>query len=62
VQDQAAVFVVRLDGTLMVKRVARVGGMLRITSDNPEAATIAPQPCGAVEIVGRVVWLSRALR
>lgn len=62
VQDQAAVFVIRLDGTLMVKRVAHAGGMLRITSDNPEAAMIAPQPCDAVEIVGRVVWLSRALR
>lgn len=62
VTDQAAVFVIRLDATLMVKRVARAGGMLNITSDNPDAATIAPQPADAVDVIGRVVWLSRALR
>ena len=62
VQVQAAVFVIRLDGALMVKRVARAGTMVRITSDNPEAAPIALQPSDRVEVVGRVVWLSRALR
>lgn len=59
---QPAVFVLRLDGVLMVKRVARIDGMLHITSDNPEAAAIAPQPPHAVTVIGRVVWLSRALR
>lgn len=62
VRDQPAVFVIRLDGALLVKRVAREGPMLRITSDNPDAAEIAPQPATAVEVIGRVVWLSRALR
>ena len=62
VRDQPAVFVIRLDGVLLVKRVARDGAMLRITSDNPAAAEIAAQMPGAVEVIGRVVWLSRALR
>ena len=62
VRDQPAVFVIRLDGVLLVKRVARDGAMLRITSDNPAAAEIAAQVPGAVEVIGRVVWLSRALR
>jgi repressor LexA len=59
---QAAVFVIRLDGALMVKRVARVRTMLAVTSDNPDAPPIAPQPADAVDVIGRVVWLSRALR
>lgn len=62
VQDQAAVFVIRLDGVLMVKRVARVGTILHITSDNPDAPTVAYQAGDRIDIVGRVVWLSRALR
>jgi repressor LexA len=62
VRDQSAVYVIRLDGALMVKRVARSGTMLHVTSDNPEAPPIAPQTPHALEIIGRVVWLSRALR
>ena len=62
VQAQPAVFVIRLDGALMVKRVARTKATLHITSDNPEALAIAAQPVEAVDVIGRVVWLSRALR
>jgi phage repressor protein C with HTH and peptisase S24 domain len=62
IHAQPAVFVIRLEGTLMVKRVARSGTMLAITSDNPEAPPIASQPADAVDVIGRVVWLSRALR
>lgn len=62
VRRQPAVFVIRLDGALMVKRVSRTGAILNITSDNPEAPPIAPQVADAVEVIGRVVWLSRALR
>lgn len=58
----AGVFVLRLDGVLLVKRVAREGRLYRITSDNPAAPAIPLQSPGTVRIVGRVVWLSRALK
>lgn len=53
------VFVIRIDGVTLVKRVARRGGRTVATSDNPAAP---PVDTGAVEIVGRVVWQSRAVR
>lgn len=53
------VFVVRIDGALMVKRVQRTRTRLVVTSDNPAAG---PVPDGAVEMVGRVVWMMRAPR
>lgn len=53
------VFVVRIDGTTMVKRVTRGAIGLVATSDNPEAP---PVPDGPVEVIGRVVWLMRAPR
>lgn len=55
------VYVVRLDGALMVKRAAPANGGLTLTSDNPEAPS--PGWCAAdrVAVVGRVVWLMRAL-
>lgn len=51
------IFVVRIDGALMVKRVRRTGGALVATSDNPAAG---PVPAGTVEVIGRVVWVMRA--
>ncbi|SFP33587.1 S24 family peptidase [Sphingomonas rubra] len=51
------VFVVRIDGALMVKRVRRSGGTLVARSDNPAAS---PVPNAPVEVVGRVVWAMRA--
>lgn len=54
-----AIFVLRLDGDLLVKRVARLDGGFRVTSDNP---AYPPRDSAAVEIVGRVVWLARTLR
>lgn len=56
------IFVIRLDGVLMVKDVARERGEIRITSRNPAAPAIPPRPPSDVEIIGRVVWLSRALK
>ena len=53
---------IRLDGTLMVKRVARADGLLAITSDNPDYAPIPPRPPTEVDVLGRVVWLSRTLK
>lgn len=53
------VFVIRADGAVMVKRVRRRAGTLIITSDAPDAP---PVVADAVEVVGRVVWQSRAVR
>lgn len=54
-----AIFVLRLDGELLVKRVARDRASFRVLSDNP---AYPPRVADAVEIVGRVVWLARTLR
>ena len=59
---RGGIFVVRLDGALMVKRVAKTGDGIAVTSDNPEFPPVPLQKPDAVEILGRVVWLSRALR
>lgn len=56
---RGGVFVVRLDGELLVKRVRRIGGQLEVTSDNPEAGPVGP---GAPEVVGQVVWQMRRVR
>lgn len=58
---QAALFVVRHEGALLVKRVERRGGRVLICSDNPAFPPIDAEP-GDVEVIGRVVWLGRALR
>lgn len=53
---RGGVYVVRVDGMLLVKRVARSGRRLVVTSDNPDAA---PVGAGAVDVVGKVVWQMR---
>jgi repressor LexA len=58
---RGGVHVVRLDGALVVKRVSVTGGQAAITSDNPDYPPIASRPAGEVEVIGRVVWLSRSL-
>ena len=59
--SRGGVYVLRLDGAAMVKRVAAEPGGWRVTSDNPDAPS--PGWCAAdrVAIIGRVVWLMRAL-
>jgi|SRR5690242_6142530 len=57
VGSSGAIFVLRYDGTLLVKRVSRHTGGYRIASDNPAHA---PFTTNAIELIGRVVWLSRA--
>ena len=52
------VYVVRLDGVLLVKRVRRVGGQLVVTSDNPDAGAV---PAGVPVVIGRAVWQMRGL-
>jgi phage repressor protein C with HTH and peptisase S24 domain len=61
VTSRGGIFVVRLDGVLMVKRVARDGLGLAIRSDNPAYPAITGAAARGAEIVGRVVWLGRAL-
>jgi len=58
VGERGAVFVVRTGGLLAVKRVARAGGALSVTSDNP---AYAPLDGADVTIIGRVVRLTRSL-
>jgi phage repressor protein C with HTH and peptisase S24 domain len=59
VGSRGGIFVIRLDDMLMVKRVSRRPGGYRVASDNPEFATTETD---ALDVIGRVVWLSRALR
>ncbi|MBS0480020.1 MAG: S24 family peptidase [Proteobacteria bacterium] len=60
--SRPGLFVLRLDGALLVKRVARIGFELRIASDNPAAPPIAPVRADRAEIIGRVVRLARSLK
>jgi repressor LexA len=50
------VYVIRVDGAVMVKRVRRVGARLEATSDNPAADPVPDLP---IEVIGRVVWQMR---
>jgi phage repressor protein C with HTH and peptisase S24 domain len=59
---RGGVYVIRLDGALMVKRVARAGERFAITSDNPAFPAMPMRDTNEVEVIGRVVWLSRSLR
>lgn len=62
VGTRGAVYVIRLDGVLMVKRVSRDGASLRIESDNPDFPPMRLRDVEDVEVLGKVVWLSRSLR
>lgn len=58
---RAAIFVLRIDGALVVKRLRRAGALVEVASDNAAAAPIAPVPATEADVVGRVVWLGRRL-
>ncbi len=60
--SRPALFVLRFDGAVLVKHVARVGLELQIRSENPAAPAIDPVRADRVEIIGRVVRLTRSLR
>jgi phage repressor protein C with HTH and peptisase S24 domain len=53
------VYVIRIDGVVLVKRVSRTAAGLVARSDNPAAP---PLPAGPVEVIGRVVWQMREPR
>lgn len=54
------IFVFRRDGLLGVKRLRRMGQDVEIASDNPDFATQVA-PAASIDVIGRVVWLHRAL-
>ena len=60
--SRPGIFVIRLDDALLVKRVARIGLEVQVTSDNPATPLIAPVRADRVAIIGRVVRLARSLR
>lgn len=53
------IFVIRVDGAVMVKRVRRERGRLSATSDNPAAPPVPDRP---IHVVGRIVWQMRVPR
>lgn len=59
VRARAAIFVLRIDSTLVVKRLRLAGEQVIVSNDNPAAPPILPIPLGQAEVVGRVVWLGR---
>jgi repressor LexA len=60
--SRSGIFVIRMDGGLMVKRVAKAGERIAVTSDNADFPPIPLRGPEEIEVLGRVVWLSRALR
>ncbi len=57
---RGGVFVVRLDGELVVKRLRPVADGVEIVSDNPAWPVRLARP-REIEVIGRVVWLGRSL-
>ena len=54
------IHVIRMDGTLMVKRLALApGGLLSILSDNAAYPSYDSVPWADVDVIGRVVWAGR---
>lgn len=53
------IYVLRVDGTLMVKRLVREGDGFAVRSDNPRADPV--DLAGGVDVVGRVLWAGRRL-
>jgi phage repressor protein C with HTH and peptisase S24 domain len=53
-------FVLRIDGAVMVKRLRTIGREIEVASDNEAYPTVTVSG-GAAEVIGRVVWLGRAL-
>ncbi|MBB4098544.1 S24 family peptidase [Sphingomonas kyeonggiensis] len=60
IEGRGGVFVVRLDGELMVKRLRAGVGGIEVISDNPDWE-MRVVPAKALDVVGRVAWLGRAV-
>lgn len=61
IDAKPALFVLRHEGVLLVKRVSVSGDQASIRSDNPDYPMIETDS-GAIIPIGRVVWLGRVLR
>ena len=57
------IYVVRVDSSLLVKRIQRLpGGLLHLSSENPAYQTFTVDPAGDpvdIDVIGRVVWVGR---
>lgn len=60
VRGRGGVYVIRLDGLVMVKRLRLALGGVEVVSDN-DAYPVRHCRREAVEVLGRVAWLGRAL-
>lgn len=60
VRGRGGIFVIRADGALMVKRLRPAVGGVEVLSDN-SAYPVRRFGWGKAEVIGRVVWFSRAL-
>ncbi|QIG81097.1 S24 family peptidase [Stakelama tenebrarum] len=58
---RAGLFVLRIEETLKVKQLRAIGCDVEIASANPAHGGPRIVPGGAIDVIGRVVWLSRAL-
>jgi repressor LexA len=57
---EGGVFVLRVDGEVVVKRLRAARGVVEIVSDNCDWP-VRTVPAAAVEVIGRVAWLGRAI-
>ncbi len=60
VRGGGGIFVLRIDGAILVKRLRACVGGVEVASDNPGYATRV-RARGDVDVIGRVAWMSRAL-
>lgn len=58
--DTRGIFVLRVEGELLVKRLRAAVGGVELVSDNP-AHPVRFARAGGFQLMGRVAWLSRAL-
>ncbi len=62
---QEGIYVLRMDDTLLVKKLQRMpGGMVKVSSDNPgygsfELNSVALEHGDEAQLIGRVVWAAR---
>ena len=65
-QEKDGIYVLRLDGTLLVKRLQKLpGGIIEVTSDNPAyrsySLKFSEMEGVDMAIIGRVVWAARKM-
>lgn len=58
-QLREGIWVLRVDGTVLVKRLRREGAGFVVLSDNPEAGPV--DLAGGYALIGRVLWAGRRL-